>query len=534
MRLRTLILVILFAQVLLGQVDIETKSKIAFTPHNLVGTQGVVTEDSLLQDFTLCRVCHIPSTMSAVEPLWYRKEVVRDFNIEKHVESEKHHLFPADNTSRSCLFCHDGTVAKGFPRKKELKDRRVSLLQSGPVALPNLHLHLFGYDNGDAQTKIPGENSQLMMDEDSRISCATCHDPHNNELDNFLRVTNEGSALCLECHEMNNWELSAHGNPLDPRFSQIKEQACGHCHDIHAVPAAINLLKADETTLCMTCHDGTKDLDPEVASHHDLEEVFEKPFIHPVSWNAGSERPEGMDAWSQGLGDDRAVNCSDCHDPHAASDHSTSPFLDGSQLFVNGVDNDGFTKDIADYEYETCYKCHGYSQNAQFGRDIARLFATSNMSFHPIEAPGNNPLVPSLKPEWSEQSLMRCSDCHGNDDPAGAQGPHGSNYPSILKDKYASQPFAQLEENALCFRCHEQRKVVSGGFKFHRLHIESAGYSCSACHNPHGSIESPALIDLNRTFIEPVNGKLEIVQTEPGHGTCALKCHDKVHTASVY
>ncbi|MCF7808091.1 MAG: cytochrome c3 family protein [Candidatus Marinimicrobia bacterium] len=515
--------------------DLENKSKIAFTPHNLVGTRAVVGEDSLLQDFTLCRVCHIPSKMTAVEPLWYRKEFVRVFDVDKHVELEKHHLFPADNISRSCLFCHDGSVSRGFPHKEELKDRQVSLLEAGSESVPNLHLHLFAFENGDTETRAPSEDSELRLEENSRISCATCHDPHNNEQGSFLRMSNEGSSLCVECHQMANWELSAHGNPADPRFRDVKNLGCAHCHDIHGVPASTNLLAAEETTVCLSCHDGSKDDMDEVASNADLENVFEKPFIHPISWNSSREMPESMDAWSRGLGAERGVTCSDCHNPHAASDQNNGPFLDGSQVFVSGVDNEGFTKAIVDYEYETCYKCHGMNQSAMFGRNVGQLFAKTNMSFHPIEAPGNNPYVQSLKIEWSEQSLIKCTDCHGNDDPLGAQGPHGSDLPHILKQAYAEQPFAQPEESELCFQCHVQGRVVQGsGFKYHKLHIEEAGYACSACHNPHGSVEYPGLMDLNAPFIQPVNGILEVSQTEPGHGTCTLMCHGKVHPGQYY
>lgn len=537
MRLIQLFAILIFASISFAQVgvDLENKSKIASTPHNLVGSRAAVGEDSLLQDFTLCRVCHIPSKMAAVEPLWYRKEVVRDFDIEKRVEIEDHHLFPADNTSRSCLFCHDGTAARGFPHKEELKDRHIALLESGAEPVPNLHLHLFAFEDGDAQTKIPSPNSNLMLDENSRISCATCHDPHNNEQGGFLRMSNENSGLCVECHAMSNWEQSVHGNPVDPRFKDIKDEGCANCHDIHGVPASTNLLSADENTLCLSCHDGSVDDVNEVASKSDLESVFEKPFIHPVSWNSSREIPDDMDSWSSGLGSDRGVSCSDCHNPHAASSQNNGPFLDGSQVFVSGVDNEGFKKDIVDYEYETCYKCHGNTQSAMFGRDVGRLFAKTNMSFHPIEAPGNNPNVQSLKPEWSEQSLIKCSDCHGNDDPMGAQGPHGSNLPHILKAEYTEQPFAQPEESELCFQCHIQGRVVQGsGFKYHKLHIDDAGYACSACHDPHGSVEYPGLMNLNASFIEPVNGVLEVVQTEPGHGTCTLMCHDKVHPSQNY
>ncbi|NOZ84260.1 MAG: cytochrome c3 family protein [Epsilonproteobacteria bacterium] len=35
---------------------------------------------------------------------------------------------------------------------------------------------------------------------DSKIECASCHDPHNNTNGEFLRTSNIGSKLCLTCH----------------------------------------------------------------------------------------------------------------------------------------------------------------------------------------------------------------------------------------------------------------------------------------------------------------------------------------------
>ena len=32
------------------------------------------------------------------------------------------------------------------------------------------------------------------------VECASCHNPHNNSLGNFLRKANTGSAMCLTCH----------------------------------------------------------------------------------------------------------------------------------------------------------------------------------------------------------------------------------------------------------------------------------------------------------------------------------------------
>ena len=80
-----------------------------------------------------------------------------------------------------------------------------------------------------------------------------------------MRVDAEKSQICFDCHAMANWELSAHGNPADPRFSEINDLACAQCHNIHAVPAQSNLLIADENSLCMSCHDGMKNTPKEVS-----------------------------------------------------------------------------------------------------------------------------------------------------------------------------------------------------------------------------------------------------------------------------
>ncbi len=538
MMLKKCLAVFLLALMVFGQQqhELQDLSKIAFTPHNFIGESALAGSDSIVQDYTLCLQCHTPSKRAPVEALWNRQEAVKDFDIEKIVEKQPGAVLPIDLNSRNCLFCHDGSLAKGFPHHAAVKDPQVSLLAGNKQNKPNYNLHLFDFPEQSMETRKPGFESPLVFDEAGNISCVTCHDPHNNELGKFLRVSGQNSQICFDCHEMANWELSTHGNPSDPRFSAMNDLACAHCHDIHAVPAEAHLLKADENSLCLSCHDGMKDTDAEVACESDLESVFDKTFIHPIRQNSPAiDVTKRLDAWSSGIADDRSVACSDCHNPHAASDHSHSPFLTGSQLYVDGVDSRGFPKDIVDYEYETCYKCHGMNQNATLGKEVGRLFARTNMSFHPIEAPGNNPYVPSLKADWSEQSMLSCSDCHGNDDPMGVQGPHGSNIPHILKASYADYPFASVEENQLCFQCHEEQRVVqSNGFKFHQLHIQDAGYACSACHDPHGSIEYPGLMDLNAGFIQPLNGVLKVVQTEPGHGYCTLKCHEKAHPSQTY
>ena len=32
------------------------------------------------------------------------------------------------------------------------------------------------------------------------VGCSTCHNPHNDQYGDFLKISNAGSALCLTCH----------------------------------------------------------------------------------------------------------------------------------------------------------------------------------------------------------------------------------------------------------------------------------------------------------------------------------------------
>jgi len=521
--------------------DIESKGKIANTPHNLTASKATQSSKELvLTDYSLCRSCHVPHKAKAVEPLWFRKGGVSSFEMDKALSGRDDHIHPLDPGSRSCLACHDGGLAPAFPHRNEELTGQVNLPTGDNQAPPNYNLHLFKFPSHGLEISPPDESSALSgFSENNEVGCITCHDPHNNERGNFLRVSNEGSAICLECHDMQNWGQSTHGNPQNPLHAGLEEMACNQCHEIHTMPANAKLLRTDENSLCLGCHDGSSDAEHEVASLLNLEETFEKPFTHPIRVNPDYSNM-GYDSmektpWNYGLADDRRVSCGDCHNPHAATQGMISPALDGSLAFMRGVDANGFSKSFADREYELCYKCHGQNQNLSSGSDISALLNLSNRSFHPVETVGMSLNVPSLKADWSEQSLMTCSDCHGNDDPQGPKGPHGSSIPNILKAAYTEAPFASTSEMALCLTCHDQRIILGNdGFKFHRLHIERAGYSCSACHNPHGSVEHVGLLDLDQMHITSLAGVKAIEITEPGHGTCTLKCHDVTHNLEVY
>jgi len=509
-RILTSVLLILGAWSGLSADDALNTEGILGSPHQF---RGQVAEGETVYDYSFCGDCHVPGI---------------DFSLQGLPEG---HL---DIASRSCLSCHSGSIASGFPRSGCERETNLGKVGSHTASASPLHHYRF---SDHPELTVPTERSPLKMTVGNEVECLTCHDPHDNGNGQFLRMP-AGDALCQQCHRMTNWDQSAHHAPQNVLASMDDHLNCASCHGIHLSPAYDDLLLTDENSLCLSCHDGSRDRESEIVTGANIKSTLEKPFIHPMRWNpfdAESELSTGESAWNIGLGAERTVTCSDCHNPHAATETEISPLLPGSMAFVEGVDAMGFALEHAETEYQVCYKCHGQSPDALPRRSVGDLFDVANMSFHPIEGPGNGLRVPSLKEEWSEESLITCSDCHGNDDPFGPQGPHGSSYPGLVKASYSPFPYAAVEENALCFDCHDQRRITGdNGFAFHGLHIEQAGYSCAACHNPHGSVRSPGLLDLNQDHIEAVNGVRRVEQLEPGHGSCTLSCHGVVHAGEVY
>jgi DmsE family decaheme c-type cytochrome len=73
------------------------------------------------------------------------------------------------------------------------------------------------------------------------------------------------------------------------------------------------------------------------------------------------------------------------------------------------------------------------------------------------------------------EGLIRCTDCHNA---------HGTNLLHSVR--------ATADQEAVCFRCH---RSLQGPFVFEHVPIKTEG--CTACHQPHGSI-NPRLLKVNQ------------------------------------
>jgi predicted CXXCH cytochrome family protein len=311
---------------------------------------------------------------------------------------------------------------------------------------------------------------------------------------------------CASCHK-------GHGMYNTPMLSERKEVFCFRCHG-HSIYVENAKRDGDIANDVMTA---------------DIQREFEKPYHHPIEkiglHRYGEILPE-VDASMP-----RHSECGDCHHHHLVKEENK---MSG----IRGTNKDGVRGVRISYEYELCFNCHSYSFNLPADQtNKAEIFNPSNPSFHPVITFGKNTNVPSLVPPLTTSSLIKCTDCHNNDDPAGPKGPHGSNYKYMLTKNYTTTdglegPF-QYE---LCYSCHRRSSILSNeGFQLHGLHISTVGTSCRTCHNPMGSTQYTHLINFNRASVMPSNNmQLGYIDLGNRAGQCFLNCHGKDHDPAVY
>jgi hypothetical protein len=239
-----------------------------------------------------------------------------------------------------------------------------------------------------------------------------------------------------------------------------------------------------------------------------------------------------------GEGGARHAECIDCHSPHSRQT------VDGRSR-VSGFSVSGARVSEAAAEYEICLKCHSDGDLTRGREANLRLtMGPAARSSHPVAVPPTGTIAASMKAGMPASRMMRCTDCHGNDDPDGPRGPHGSSYPGLLVDQYDRSPRADESPfaYALCYRCHSRESITSNeSFPLHREHIEGSlersipGTSCATCHNVHGSLEHTHLIQFNREVVSPdVSGRMTFIDLGERRGECYLQCHSKNHGPARY
>ncbi len=520
-----------------------------------------------LTESEVCIFCHAPHNTDPATPLWNRYQPTTHYRIYDSSTTDARIDQPG-GSSKMCLSCHDGSIAVGLVLSRPPTDpipMNHPLLPSGPSNLTNdlSDDHPIGlrYDralsNRDPQLRPPELVSHaIQLGRRGELECIACHDPHNNELGDFLRITDRQSALCVTCHDMNGWRTSAHAlssanvpihvtNGEALPYRSLRDNACATCHAAHNATQNERLLRARSYDLCIGCHDGLSARDVLSASNqrsghqpHRLREVHD-PAENPLTM-----RPH--------------VECVDCHNPHAVRENPLafvapaagrrSVFVPPAMEHVPGVSLAGVPVERATFYYEVCFRCHAdnpvpIANRIQRQRDdwgnIRRQFLPTAASTHPIAAGSlRSDDVPSLVPEQRLGAPLSCQDCHNNADArqlggSSANGPHGSRYDFLLLDRYETADFTTEtpQAYALCYRCHDRNSILNNeSFPFHREHVVRGHTPCSSCHTAHGVDGSRSqhshLINFDVSIVQ---GERLFVDLGQRAGTCTLTCHGVRH-----
>jgi len=313
-------------------------------------------------------------------------------------------------------------------------------------------------------------------------------------------------------------------------------KGCWSCHRGHGVYNT-PMLSEEKAFFCFNCHGNDLTFEQTQRAGRlardsrkiNLSREFEKPYRHPIEktriyrWNKSQYEADASAP--------RYAECTDCHHHHFATAQNR---LEG----IKGITQNGTIVDTVQSEYELCFKCHAYSTNLPADQvNKAELFSVANPSYHPVVSQGKNNTVPSLILPYTESSIIKCTDCHNNDDAVGPKGPHASNYQHILKKNFTtSDSMESAFQYDLCYSCHMRSSVLGNiSFRYHNLHIVTVGASCRTCHNPHGSRLYPHLIDFDNVNIAPSSsGRLIYKDLGERAGECFLNCHGKDHNPATY
>jgi len=528
----------------------------------------------------ICIFCHAPHNASPQTPLWNRENPRTHYRIYESSTIEARIDQPS-GPSKMCLSCHDGSMALGEVLSRPASRPIVMTARTIPPGTTDLTNDLsddhpigFRYDralaNQDHQIRPPEVISrELPLGAHGEVHCTTCHDPHNNELGNFLRITDEMATICTTCHDMADWRHSSHANSgkpttgrvVDPterlRYASVRDNGCLSCHKIHSAPHRQRLLRNSILeNNCLNCHSGT------IANFNIASEI-RKRSSHHLAFRAGIHDP-AEDPFSMR----RHVECVDCHNPHAVEADpvgfvrgTKGQTVKGPNLHVTGVTLSGRNTQDAKFLYEICFKCHGDSvarprirTRRQISQTNVRLeFQLSNPSFHPVGGPRRNPDVVSLISPLNTGSVITCIDCHNSDNArlaggSGPNGPHGSIFEPLLIRNYDTDDFTVESEQAysLCYGCHNRDSILGDeSFPLHRMHIVDVQAPCSACHDAHGifrgqgnSTNHSSLINFDLSIVtsadSPSGRRIEQVDTGRLSGTCTLTCHGMTHVNFPY
>ena len=209
--------------------------------HDLSKTNTTAFTTAVTDYAQVCKFCHSPHgaapASAQVVPLWGHKTTAATYTMYTS-ETMAAAGYVADaapsGPSAACLSCHDGTVAvnarmaggysysygnvtttstdfsivaenSGKAQMGYLTNHVVGVKTGSNVDMTTVHPIGVAYNATDVANFFAAPKTAGMLF-NNKVQCASCHDVHNwqgpagTTSGLFLRVTTDGSALCLQCH----------------------------------------------------------------------------------------------------------------------------------------------------------------------------------------------------------------------------------------------------------------------------------------------------------------------------------------------
>jgi predicted CXXCH cytochrome family protein len=326
-----------------------------------------------------------------------------------------------------------------------------------------------------------------------KMGCDGCHAVRNKEDHTVVAPVASGRDLCLTCHDGLK-DLDKKKAPHSP------VEDCGNCHLPHASREK-HLLKAALPDLCLECHD--------------REEM--KTKVH-------KDQPVG------------GTDCIGCHGPHGtdfphmiAGSVQHRPFKDGT---CEACHRPTRTKQVrlVSKQPGLCFACHSDLEAKFKGAGVHAPVGEGNCTAcHNPHATGRAKLLKDARPQL-------CFSCHPDIKDLLAAGPHApaqkdcgachavhaSSRPHLLAEGKMTGPAV----STLCAGCHDLAKLKPG----HRG-ADMGKLDCASCHNPHGSkgrhlLNTGAVHPPFQEGCDSCHGEgTALNEKEP---TLCFMCHDEV------
>jgi len=357
--------------------------------------------------------------------------------------------------------------------------------------------------------------------------CASCHQVEVTPEGTTVGLKDSDPALCIECHR--DFEAAAAGR-LRHMHAPVA-RTCLQCHLPHAGERA-DLLKKSETDLCRDCHDlevidgahRVPVVRAKCSGCHDphgseTPGMLTGSFIHAPF---GDGSCEGCHRIGRGtkirLRVDGPALCYACHSDLEAQFSTGSVHTvvaDGKCTACHNPHMGKFSKLLSEKGAALCFSCH---------EDIRKK----------VEGPGghaaakkgcegcHDPHRSDHEDQLLDEPTALCLKCHAPENEelrakhldadlagtrcVGCHDPHGSTGKHLVADGSVHAPFLdrcslchegsadRLKEEGrkpLCFGCHSEiEEMIRTAASPHEA-IEKG--PCTACHNPHASME-PALL----------------------------------------